>query len=247
MEDIESWELKFELCQYSDKLLNLLTILNKRDNKIIDLNEVKKSIYYAKKYHGNQLRKSGEAYYTHPLEVAYLFAEYVGKEKREYYTTNLIVIAILHDCLEDTALTYQMIKTIFSKNVADGVQDLTRVKDGIKYEAYKTLDSLYLQRKIDLLYIKLFDRFHNIVTLNQMVCMKQVKIAEETYDHFIIYAECLELEKLSKELINISYKYLPIKTDPSQLLEQSHFSFELDDYHVLALTSQNDEDQKHNQ
>ena len=79
MEDIESWELKFELCQNSNKLLNLLTILNKRNNKIIDLNEVKKAIYYAKKYHGNQLRKSGEAYYTHPLEVAYLFAEYVGK------------------------------------------------------------------------------------------------------------------------------------------------------------------------
>ena len=247
MHNVNCWESKFEPCECSNKLFDLIESLNKRVKIPVDVQTIKKASYYACVYHGSQIRESGDPYYYHPLEVAYLFAEYSGKKDWRYYTTDLIVIAILHDCLEDTKLTYEMIKTIFSKDVADGVQDLTRIKDGVKYEAYKTLDSLYVQGKIGLLYVKLFDRLHNAMTLDPMSREKQIKIAGETYDHFIIYAECLELEGLNKELINICSKYLPIKANLLQPQEQNHFSFALGDSQILSLAFRNEEGQKHSQ
>lgn len=59
-----------EPCKYSIRLkekLKLLDVENKLDFEVIN-----KAIYWAKKYHGNQKRKSGEPYYSHPLEVAYM-------------------------------------------------------------------------------------------------------------------------------------------------------------------------------
>ena len=101
MEDIKSWESKFQPCEYSDKLLNLITELNKTVRIPVDVLEIKKACYYAREYHGSQLRKSGDPYYSHPLEVAYLFAKYVAENAQQHYTTDLIIIAILHDTIEE--------------------------------------------------------------------------------------------------------------------------------------------------
>ena len=84
MEDIKNWESKFQPCQYSDKLLNLLIYLNTIVKTPADVKIVKKANYYARVYHGSQLRKSGEPYYSHPLIVAYLLALYAGNNKQEY-------------------------------------------------------------------------------------------------------------------------------------------------------------------
>ena len=62
-------------CTYSDKLLTRLDILNQSVKNKVNINEIKKAVFYAKRYHGKQLRQSGEFYYTHPLEVAYMLAE----------------------------------------------------------------------------------------------------------------------------------------------------------------------------
>jgi len=104
MEDIKNWESKFQPCQYSDKLLNLLIFLNTMLRIPVDIKIIQKACYYARFYHGDQTRKSGEPYYSHPLIVAYLFALYVGNNIQKYCTTDLIVIAILHDTIEDTTL-----------------------------------------------------------------------------------------------------------------------------------------------
>ena len=77
MEDIHCWHTKFEPCYYSVRLIDKITKLNISASEQIDLTEVKKAIFYAKKYHGNQRRKSGEPYYSHPLEVAYMAADYL--------------------------------------------------------------------------------------------------------------------------------------------------------------------------
>ena len=70
MKDLNLWRSKFELCSYSNRLINKIILLNEVNNNV-DLNEVKKAIYYARKYHGQQKRETGEPYYSHPLEVAY--------------------------------------------------------------------------------------------------------------------------------------------------------------------------------
>ena len=60
MDDANDWQAKFEPCQYSDRLIDKLLLLNKAAKNPVDIQEVKKAIYYAKKYHGDQKRKSGE-------------------------------------------------------------------------------------------------------------------------------------------------------------------------------------------
>ena len=112
MEDNNSWISKFQSCIYSDKLLTKLVSLNKRAKNKIDLTEVKKAIYYAKKYHASQLRQTGEPYYSHPIEVAYMASDYL-------FRTDIIVTSILHDTIEDTDLTFEMIKIIFSEKIAN--------------------------------------------------------------------------------------------------------------------------------
>jgi len=105
-----------EPCYYSTRLIEKLESLD--TEKALDFDLIHKAIYWAKKYHGGQFRKSGEPYYTHPLEVAYLFSEYVGKYELKYYTTDLIITAILHDTIEDTLLTREMILEGFNDSVA---------------------------------------------------------------------------------------------------------------------------------
>ena len=247
MEDIKNWESKFQPCKYSDQLLNLLIILNTILRIPVNIEVIKQACYYARLYHGDQQRKSKEPYYSHPLIVAYLFAAFFGYCQQKYCTTELIVIAILHDTLEDTTLTYDMIVEIFGKNVADGVRDLTRINDGVKHAAFEALRSLYLQGKIGLLCVKLFDRLHNAETLNFMNLIKQLSIAGETHDHFTVYAECLGLTDLNKELIDICSLYLDdVKPSLPEPQRQDLFSFVKDNSQILSLAFQNEEDQMQN-
>ena len=93
MEDINCWETKFKACVYSNKLLDKLLRLNEKTDNKINIIEIKKAIYYAKKYHGDQKRLSGEPYYSHPLEIAYNIADC-------FFTTDILVTSILHDTIE---------------------------------------------------------------------------------------------------------------------------------------------------
>ena len=79
MEDISSWKEKFEICVYAKKLIDKLEYLNTKVKNPVDIEEVKKGIYYARKYHGLQMRQSGDPYYSHPIEVAIMLAEFVAR------------------------------------------------------------------------------------------------------------------------------------------------------------------------
>jgi (p)ppGpp synthase/HD superfamily hydrolase len=213
MYNINFWESEFTLCQYSDKLVSLLESLNKQVAKPVNIHEVKKSCYVARKYHGDQLRKSGDPYYSHPLEVGYLFSNYAGIEDAKHYTTDLVITAILHDTIEDTELTKDMIATIFNKSIADKVEDLTRIKFDRKFTAAESVISLFLEHKDDVLHVKLFDRLHNMRTLDAMKPEKQHRIAQETADYFILLPAYLsiKLSKVGEELQNLCSKYLHIQ------------------------------------
>jgi len=191
-------------CYYSNRLIAKLELLDVK--KQLDFILINKAIYWAKKYHGNQLRKSGEPYYSHPLEVAYLFSEYVEKEELQYYTTDLIVTAILHDTIEDTVLTKEMIAKNFNASIANKVDDLTRIKVDRKISAGDTLELLYPQNKKDILYIKIFDRLHNMQTISFMPEAKRNKIVDETIEYFVSLCSILGLYEVKKELIMLSYQ-----------------------------------------
>ncbi|WP_064644556.1 HD domain-containing protein, partial [Orientia tsutsugamushi] len=136
---------------YSESLLNKLFETNVRFNTEIDLDKVEKAIFYAQKYHGQQKRDTGELYYTHPLEVAYMVSDYS-------FETDTIITAILHDTLEDTTLTKEKIAKVFGVKIAEQVFDLTRIRNNKKISSREMIKILRQQNKKDLLLIKLCDR-----------------------------------------------------------------------------------------
>jgi (p)ppGpp synthase/HD superfamily hydrolase len=145
LENINYWQAKFESCQYSDKLINKLLLLNKVAKDSVDIQEVKKAIYYARKYHGSQMRSSGEPYYSHPIEVAFMVSDYLFK-------TDVIVATILHDVVEDTKMTAGMILDVFGRRVEEIVDRLTRDRpDGSKLSVGQILSNAYDKKDVEVI------------------------------------------------------------------------------------------------
>ncbi|WP_425360485.1 MULTISPECIES: HD domain-containing protein [unclassified Candidatus Tisiphia] len=208
MEDIGNWQSKFECCDYSDKLLNKLILLNNKVPYPVDIREIIKAIYYTKKYHGSQRRQSGEPYYSHPIEVAYMVAQYTAQEIPTLFKTEMIVTSLLHDTIEDTALTEEMIARIFGSIVANQVEGLTRIKPYGKISAKETLDLLFQQERYDVILIKLFDRIHNLQTLRAKSSEKALKIVKETVGYFITLCVQLEIPIAERQLTKLCYQNL---------------------------------------
>ncbi|AFC70023.1 HD domain protein [Rickettsia amblyommatis str. Darkwater] len=61
------------------------------------------------------------------------------------FNTNIIVTAILHDTIEDTELTKEMIAEAFSHKVANDVECLTRIKKNHKISVVEMVKILYRQ------------------------------------------------------------------------------------------------------
>ncbi|WP_341793271.1 MULTISPECIES: HD domain-containing protein [unclassified Rickettsia] len=199
MEDINCWEEKFDMCGYAARLLDKITSLNKLVQYPIDIREVKKGIYYARKYHGAQMRQSGDPYYSHPIEVAYMVAEYTAYMEQNFFTADIIITSLLHDTIEDTELNEEMITKIFGREIAIQVEGLTRIKPHGKITSAEMLKLLYHNLEKKLLIIKLFDRFHNIQTLKVKSPEKAKKIIDETLEDFLILAEYLKLPHIAQE------------------------------------------------
>lgn len=205
MEDLSSWKEKFEECIYAKKLLDKLHYLNTKVVNPINLEEIKKGIYYARKYHGIQMRKSGDPYYSHPIEVAIMVAEFTAVEVPKLYTSVMIQAALLHDTIEDTALTEEMIAKIFGEEVAKHVEGLTRVKPYGKITAEESLNILVKQKRYDTVLIKLFDRIHNVQTLGAKSPEKAQKIIEETLRSFLLIPFLIENLALENYLYKLCY------------------------------------------
>ena len=177
-----------EPCYYSARLIEKLESLD--TEKSLDFDLIHKAIYWAKMYHDGQFRKSGEPFYTHPLEVAYLVSEYK-------LTTNVIVTAILHDVVEDSDATVEMIIDAFSWRIAEMVDRLTRDRsDGSKLSVEEILNNAYEKDDKDVLLVKVVDRLHNMQTIGSMGDKKQNEIAIETLESVIYHSNNIDLEKL---------------------------------------------------
>lgn len=237
MEDKHCWELKYQPCYYSTRLLSKVSYLNAKKNNKVDIIEIKKAIYYAKKYHGSQLRDSGDPFYSHPLEVSYMVADYI-------FETNSLVTGILHDTLEDTELTEQMINSIFGPVVANQVKELTRIKDGRKLSLAEMIEPLWLQKKYDLLLIKMLDRIHNMRTISAKSTAKQKETAVETLTHFITLAIYLGAPELERELSQICSNIM--QNDLSKVLPQLQILAHNNTAQLLLQALQNDVSQTYN-
>lgn len=195
------WETKFEYCPYTVRLLDKIQIIAQESGRHIDLYVIKKAIHYAKTYHGAQTRDSGEPFYSHPLEVAYMLADYLPR-------LDLLVTAILHDTIEDTTLTRKMIAENFGETIANKVGDLTRIKENGKISSKEMVALLWQQKKLDVLLIKLFDRVHNVQTIGAKSPEKAMKILSETLNHILWIAPCLGCLSAESTLVETCHQFL---------------------------------------
>jgi len=220
-------------CQYSIRLIDRLKSLDTKN--VLDFDLINKAIYWAKKYHGDQKRKSGEAYYTHPLEVAYMISDYKLK-------TDVIVASILHDIIEDTPVTAGMILDNFNWRIAEMVDMLTRDRpDGNKLSVEQILNNAYDLKDKEVLLIKLIDRLHNIQTIGSIAPEKQKKIAQETLQDIISLTTIFQDLNLEIELNTKSLTILYGKEIADQMIKKRYNIFSISDSYQLPLpTFQNE-------
>ena len=164
--------------------------------------------------HKGQTRKSGEPYYHHLIEVAYILASL-------QCGPNTIIAGLLHDVVEDTDVTVEEVKKRWGEEVSKIVDSLTKIQrlklSRITSEEFEAEDHrkifLGMAKDIRVILIKLADRLHNLRTLGALSPDRQYAISKETMDVFVPIAERLGLDIIKSEMEDLCISYLePEKT-----------------------------------
>ena len=193
-----------------DRLFEELISRMERYHPSSDFTLVERAFRLAREAHEGQMRKSGEPYIVHPLKTALILAEL--ELDRE-----TIAAGILHDIIEDTSYTYADLKTMFSEEVAnlvDGVTKLNiyakkRSESSVEEEQAENYRKMFLAMAHDIrvILIKIADRLHNLRTLKAMPEEKQRRIAQESLDIYAPLAGRLGISTLRREMEDLSLKY----------------------------------------
>ncbi|MEA5015841.1 MAG: bifunctional (p)ppGpp synthetase/guanosine-3',5'-bis(diphosphate) 3'-pyrophosphohydrolase [Candidatus Limiplasma sp.] len=169
---------------------------------------VKKAYEFAESAHRDQVRKSGEPYFIHPVSVASILTELM-------IDAPTIAAGFLHDTVEDCqCITLEDIRKEFGDEVAllvDGVTKLDKLdftnREEQKAESLRKM-ILAMSKDIRVVIIKLADRLHNMRTLRFQPESRQKAIAEETLDIFAPLAHRLGMNSIKQELEDLSFKYI---------------------------------------
>ncbi|RZI46872.1 RelA/SpoT family protein [Candidatus Finniella inopinata] len=169
---------------------------------------VSRAYHFSQNAHGDQIRASGESYFSHPLEVASILLDL----KLDCFS---IITALLHDTVEDTLATLEEIKQQFGAEIGrlvDGVTKLSRLE--LQSEETKQAENfqklvLAMSSDIRVLLVKLADRVHNMRTLNHIIDdSKRRRIARETMEIYAPLAERMGMHSLKDELEDLSFATL---------------------------------------
>ena len=184
---------------------------------------IRDAYFYAHRCHEGQMRKSGEPYIAHPLEIALFLSSELRLDEET------IAASLLHDVVEDCDVSLDELSQQFSPEIAklvDGVTKLTRLDSrihdplGFLPDGSDDPDSLYAEslRKmlvamaedIRVVLIKLADRLHNMKTLDALRPDKQRRIAQETLDIYAPLAHRLGIWEVKWQLEDLAFRYLDI-------------------------------------
>jgi GTP diphosphokinase / guanosine-3',5'-bis(diphosphate) 3'-diphosphatase len=161
----------------------------------------------AERAHRGDVRRSGEAYITHPVAVAELLAEML-------LDADAIIAGLLHDTVEDTSLTFDDVEAGFGAAVRRIVDGETKISK-LAVRAYEDEQAENLRQMllamvgdVRIILVKLADRLHNMRTLASMPHAKQQRIARETLEIFAPLAHRLGINHIKNELEDLSFSYL---------------------------------------
>ena len=176
-------------------------------NPKADLDEIVAAYRFAEASHDGQTRMSGEDFIEHPLAVAGILADL-------RLDTTTLEAALLHDTVEDTEVTIEVIEDEFGDEVARIVDGLTKL-DRFKFRTREQQQAENVRKMIvamagdiRVLLIKLADRLHNMRTLGALTPAKQRSIATETLEIYAPLANRLGVQEIKWELEDLSFKYL---------------------------------------
>ncbi|MEO1543795.1 MAG: bifunctional (p)ppGpp synthetase/guanosine-3',5'-bis(diphosphate) 3'-pyrophosphohydrolase [Pseudomonadota bacterium] len=162
---------------------------------------------YAMKAHGQQTRKSGDPYFSHPLEVAAILTELRLDDAT-------IATALLHDVIEDTPTTRTEIDEMFGAEIGALVDGLTKIrrldlvsKQAEQAENFRKL-LVAISSDIRVLLVKLADRLHNMRTMQHMKPDSRKRISLETIEIYAPLAGRMGMQALRDELEDHAFKWL---------------------------------------
>ena len=205
-----------------DKLLEQVKQINTVDDAkhllyslTEDIPRIKEAVEFSYSWHESQFRKSGQPYIVHPILVASIVSHFGGDEE-------MIFAALLHDVVEDTPCTNEVIAEKFSPEIAHLVEGLTKIIEIREEELVpstsdeKLITSALSFRKmllasisdVRVLVVKLCDRIHNMLTLDALSIAKQKRISEETLVVYAPIAHRLGISSIKNVLEDLSFFYL---------------------------------------
>ncbi len=172
-----------------------------------DFDLLRRAYIFSAMEHRGQVRRSGEPYLTHPLEVANILADLK-------LDVTSVAVGLLHDVLEDTLTTREVIEEYFGKEIADLVEGLSKIsKIHFTSEAEKEAENfrkmlLAMVHDIRVILVKLADRLHNMRTLGHLQVERRKRIARETIDIYAPLANRLGMGTIKQELEDLSLAHL---------------------------------------
>ncbi|MCA1583124.1 MAG: bifunctional (p)ppGpp synthetase/guanosine-3',5'-bis(diphosphate) 3'-pyrophosphohydrolase [Acidobacteria bacterium] len=172
-----------------------------------DQDLLRRAYVFSAREHKGQVRRSGEPYLVHPLNVAAILADLRADDVS-------IVVGLLHDVLEDTLTTKDAIGQQFGQEVADLVDGLTKIGRfsyvSREEEQAETFRKMVLAMVSDLrvVLVKLADRLHNMRTLQYLPEARRREIARETMDIYAPIANRLGMGLLKGELEDLAFLHL---------------------------------------
>jgi guanosine-3',5'-bis(diphosphate) 3'-pyrophosphohydrolase len=180
----------------------------------VDEQRLRETYDFSAEMHADQVRRSGQPYLTHPTYVAYILAD-LG------FDQTCAEVALLHDVLEDTLTTSEVLEERFGKEIKDLVDGVTKIgrhsyvrRDEAQAETFRKL-ILASVRDIRVILVKLADRLHNMMTLQHMPESSRQRISQETLEIYAPTAHRLGMSKVQGELEDLAFFHLY----PDQYLE----------------------------
>jgi GTP pyrophosphokinase len=176
-------------------------------NPEADVEMLRRAYVFSAYEHKGQVRRSGEPYLVHPLEVADILAD---------LRLDAVAVAagLLHDIVEDTTTSIEKIRELFGEQVAHVVEGVTKLSalqfassEERQAESFRKM-LLAMVDDIRVILVKLADRLHNMRTLHYLPEDRRTRIAQETRDVYAPIANRLGMSKIKNELEELAFRYL---------------------------------------